>query len=387
MPQSFQEQMHEAKRLTQAGRLLDATRLIQRALAPVSPLRTADANTSPDVLDGLVREVDDADEVVAVDAVEEVHEVELCAQGPVSAASPDFNRGRQAAGSATFATGQFVRDAQTHHYKLYTPPQAAASQRLPLVVMLHGCTQNPDDFSVGTAMNDAACAQGFYVLYPSQQRAANSQGCWNWFERGHQQRDAGEPAWIAELTLQLLRTLPIDSRRVYIAGLSAGGAMAAVIASAYPEIFAALGVHSGLPVGAARNLAEALNAMKRGAPQPARVAKPVPSIVFHGDQDRTVHAANARGLVDASVAGVNCAIRVERGAAKGRKYTRNVYEREGKAQAELWQLHGAGHAWSGGNPAGSYADARGTDATAEMLRFFWLHQGALSAGPGASNSN
>ena len=372
MTQSFQEQMHEAKRLTQAGRLLDATRLIQRAIAPGVPLRNADENTESDVLDGLVREVDDVD---------------LCEQAPVSAASPDLKRGPQASSGGSFASGQFVRDAQTNHYKLFTPPQAAAGERLPLVVMLHGCTQNPDDFSLGTAMNTAACAQGFYVLYPSQQRAANSQACWNWFERGHQQRDAGEPAWIAELTLQLLRTLPIDSQRVYIAGLSAGGAMAAVVATAYPEIFAALGVHSGLPVGAARNLAEALNAMKRGAPQPTRVTNPVPSIVFHGDQDRTVHAANARGLVEASTAGFNCAMRVESGNANGRRFTCTAYEREGKTQAELWQLHGSGHAWSGGNPAGSYADAKGTDATAEMLRFFWLHHRALPAEPSASNSD
>ena len=378
--------MREATRLTQAGKLSEATQLIQRAMAGSPPVSESATPTASDVLDGLVFEVDEAQPVAQAPLQAEASA--LFAKR-VDSTTETFTETFTETLTETFTSGQFAREGQTHHYKLYSPAgvpvsglaDATSTEFLPLVVMLHGCTQNPDDFSVGTAMNVAARAQGFYVLYPSQQRASNSQGCWNWFERGHQQRGSGEPAWIAELTRHLLRTLPIDSGRIYIAGLSAGGAMAAVVAAAYPDLFAAVGVHSGLPVGAARNLAEALRAMKHGASQPRSASPPVPSIVFHGDQDRTVHARNAQGLINAAIAGAPCDVKTVAGTAMGRKYTRSVYARESQgeargqvhSQAELWQLHGAGHAWAGGNPAGSYADAKGIDATAEMLRFFWCH--------------
>jgi poly(3-hydroxybutyrate) depolymerase len=147
------------------------------------------------------------------------------------------------------------------------------------------------------------------------------------------------------------------------------------VAAAYPDIFAAVGVHSGLPVGAARNLTEALTAMKHGASPTTPLSKPVPTIVFHGDQDRTVNARNARGLMDAAVAGRPGDITVRGGvSAAGRRHTRSVHAHNGKPHAELWQLHGAGHAWSGGHPAGSYTDAKGVDATLEMIQFFLQHQ-------------
>jgi poly(hydroxyalkanoate) depolymerase family esterase len=263
--------------------------------------------------------------------------------------------------------------------------------------MLHGCTQNPDDFAAGTGMNDAAREQGFFVLYPAQSTEANPTGCWNWFKHNHQQRGRGEPALIAAMTSQVIAENAIDPRRVYVAGLSAGGAMAAIVGAEYPDLFAAIGVHSGLAAGAATNLPDALAAMRGGAAGPivnplrrpgaagasAPAAKALPTIVFHGDSDAMVHPRNGEAVVaaatsaDFGAAGTSSLgrSRVEQGrSAAGRQYTRTVHSgSDGSVAAEHWLVHGAGHAWSGGNAAGSYTDASGPDATREMLRFFFEH--------------
>jgi poly(hydroxyalkanoate) depolymerase family esterase len=384
MNQTFQSLMREATRLTQSGNLAEATAVIKRAMAsaksPASnPSQPVDAATfSPDeVIDGCVREVFPDVEAVAEEELKQY-------AAPSANAYPNTNAAATAAASTaaaeTFTEGEFVRLAQRHRYKLFTPSHGALSQPLPLVVMLHGCTQDPDDFALGTGMNDAARGQdgtqGFYVLYPSQPRNVNAQGCWNWFERAHQRRGHGEPAWIAELTQEVIRTHDIDPQRVYIAGLSAGGAMAAVVAAAYPDVFAAVGVHSGLPVGAASNLTQALTAMKRGSSNAgAHPAITTPTIIFHGDQDRTVHSVNAQALVAAATAKSDCNVNTEIGeSAAGKKFTRSIYANSARVQAEHWQLHGAGHAWSGGSAKGSYTDPRGVNATQEMLRFFRLHR-------------
>jgi poly(hydroxyalkanoate) depolymerase family esterase len=404
MNDTFQGLMREATRLTQSGKLTQATALIQRAMKQAAPSAKTDRRVSAaeahskrrqpqtslhdvnqnDVLDGCVRVLEEVP--VAVEAVEAVETAEAFQAPHPFDVAPGLGRRTVNAPvvQETFACGQFVSNSQSHQYKLYSPGQQASQRPLPLVVMLHGCTQNPDDFSVGTGMNVVARGAdntpSFYVLYPSQTRSANAQGCWNWFDRAHQSRGQGEPAWIAALTEQLLRTLPIDKRRVCVAGLSAGGAMAAIVAAVYPDIFAAVGVHSGLPVGAARNLTEALTAMKHGpststTSAPATPAQSVPTIVFHGDQDRTVHARNAQGLVDAATVGLETKAIVQSGvSAGGRRHTRSVHARSGKPHAELWELHGAGHAWSGGHPAGSHTDAKGVNATLEMIKFFLQHQ-------------
>jgi poly(hydroxyalkanoate) depolymerase family esterase len=364
MNDSFQALMQEATRLTKSGRLTEATQVIQRAMNRAAPVAAQTAAfeaakfSEADVIDGCVRELDP--EMKAP-----------CDASPAPSSSPSVE---------SFIAGEFVRGTQRHGYKLYSPLQQESGAVLPLVVMLHGCTQNPDDFALGTGMNAAARVSenspGFYVLYPSQPRGVNAQGCWHWFERAHQQRGQGEPGWIAELTQQVLATHRIDPTRVYIAGLSAGGAMAAVVADAYPEVFAAVGIHSGLPVGAASNLTQALTAMKRGSSTAAQ-HRPTstPSIVFHGDQDRTVHAVNAQSLVAAATLNAHCTVQTETGQSEfGQKFTRSVYSTPSSVQAEHWQLHGAGHAWSGGSPEGSYTDPRGTDATKEMLRFFAQHR-------------
>jgi poly(hydroxyalkanoate) depolymerase family esterase len=272
-------------------------------------------------------------------------------------------------GPGQFLQGSFGNEAGTRNYRLYVPSKPAAGPR-PLVVMLHGCKQNPEDFSAGTTMNLLAEEHGCLVLYPEQAAGANHSQCWNWFEGTHQSRGQGEPSLIAGMTQQVLREHDGDAGRVYVAGLSAGGAMAAVMAASYPELYAAVGVHSGLPVGAAHDLMSGLNAMKGTVRKKHRTtpsARPVPAIVFHGDGDAVVHPSNGEGVYRQFTHGAAAKETEERGQG----HTRTVaLDAAGRVVAEHWNLHGAGHAWSGGSTAGSYADPAGPNASAEMLRFF-----------------
>jgi poly(hydroxyalkanoate) depolymerase family esterase len=248
--------------------------------------------------------------------------------------------------------------------------------------MLHGCTQSADDFAAGTRMNFAAEEQDCFVAYPEQAITANSSKCWNWFNEGDQQRGRGEPALIAGITRQIMADYNIDARRIYIAGLSAGGAAAAVVAEAYPELYAAVGVHSGLACGVARDLPSAFAAMQgrhpAPGPRPAGQSGKVvhlPTIVFHGDRDATVHPRNGVEVSTRARGGGNLEMQVEHGsAAAGHTYTRSTQrDASGRALIEDWVIHGAGHAWSGGSSSGSFTDPKGPDATKEMLRFFLDH--------------
>lgn len=365
MNDTLQELMRSATRLTQAGRLNEATETIQRMLRG--------AATAPDM----------------------PNLTKARTTGAGAFPVPRSVAPESRTGTGEFITGTHTHASLTRSFKLFVPPGHAGRQ-LPLVVMLHGCTQNPDDFAAGTGMNQRAREQGFFVLYPEQSQDANPSRCWNWFKHNHQKRGSGEPALLASMTQAVMKQHDIDARRVFIAGLSAGGAMAAVVAAAYPEIFAAVGVHSGLPSGAASNVAEALMVMKSGeggivmsgkghrpgtAPKVTlHPEKPVPTIVFHGDQDTTVHPRNGEQVIAAVLGSAgNSATapasgpQVEKGvSAKGRNYTRSTHRAEqGHVLTEHWLVHGAGHAWSGGLAAGSYTDARGPDATQEMLRFFF----------------
>ena len=346
--------MREATRLTQAGHLTEATELIQRALSGSKTPKAAPQASAPEtsfVIDGIVlnRSVDD------------------------DQPNAEIN------GAGDFTSGSHTHAGLTRHYKLYVPPQHAGGA-LALVVMLHGCTQHPDDFAAGTDMNARAREQGFFVLYPAQSQDGNAQRCWNWFARAHQQRDSGEPALLADLTQSVIKRYGIDRQRVYIAGLSAGGAMADIVAASHPEIYAAAGVHSGLPRGAATNVAGALAVMKNGEPASRSTAKvsdaTVPTIVFHGDADQTVHPKNGEQVIAALLRSVDSSEpRVEQGVASGgRSYTRLIYRADsGETLAEHWLVKGSGHAWSGGSAKGSYTDGKGPDATGEMLRFFFEH--------------
>jgi poly(hydroxyalkanoate) depolymerase family esterase len=241
--------------------------------------------------------------------------------------------------------------------------------------MLHGCTQDPDDFAAGTCMNDAAREQGMFVLYPAQSAKANPKRCWNWFKHNHQARSRGEPALLAGMVRDIMARYPIDPARVYVAGLSAGGAMAAILGETYPEIFAAVGVHSGLPAGAAQDLPSALEAMKSGEAQPRDAGHRIPTIVIHGDADHIVHPGNGE-CIYATHAGADGTCDTETGRAPaGHAWTRRVQrDGAGKVIAEHWRIHGAGHAWSGGCGRGSYTDPKGPDATSAMLRFFAQHR-------------
>lgn len=279
---------------------------------------------------------------------------------------------------ALIEPGRFVghtygNRAGLRHYKVYAPAHRPA-RALPLLVMLHGCSQSADELAAATRMNALAEELGFVVAYPAQSRRANPAKCWNWFEALHQQRDEGEPSLIAGITRGLLRQ-GLDERRVYIAGLSAGGAMAAVMGAEYPDLYAAIGIHSGLPHGVAQDLPSALAAMRgrgNGRHDPggrkAGVAS-TPIIAFHGDQDTTVHPSNS-DFVHAPGSRVTA----ERGERNGRSFTRTIhFNASGRPMAEQWLIHGAGHAWFGGHPGASFADPEGPEASREMLRFFLSH--------------
>ncbi len=274
-----------------------------------------------------------------------------------------------------FLNLSFTNQAGTRPYKLYVPSGYTGAP-VPLVVMLHGCTQSPDDFAAGTRMNEAAEAQTFLVAYPGQTSAANMQKCWNWFNPADQGRGGGEPALIAGITREIMAGYAVDPARVSIAGLSAGGAAAAVMGQAYPDLFAAVGVHSGLACGAARDMQSAFTAMQRGA----GAVKPDwqrqrPAIIFHGERDTTVNPRNADALVVQFGPGPGSFTQIESGrVAGGHAYTKTRHvDADGKTAVENWLVAGAGHAWFGGSPNGSYTDPSGPDATGEMIRFFLEH--------------
>jgi len=234
--------------------------------------------------------------------------------------------------------------------------------------MLHGCTQSAEDFAAGTRMNERAAAEGFLVLYPEQLSSANAQRCWNWFSPNDRERDRGEAGIIADMTREVMAEFGTDPHRVFAAGLSAGGAQAAILGAIYPDLFTAIGVHSGLACGAANDMMSAFAAMQQG--RPGQGGLTVPTILFHGDRDTTVNPRNADAV--AAQLEQTGAERTEDGAVPGGlSYTRKIRsDTTGKPVLEQWTVHGAGHAWSGGSSDGSYTEPRGPDASREMLRFF-----------------
>lgn len=275
----------------------------------------------------------------------------------------------------SFIEGSYANSHGSRRYKLFIPSRHAGKP-LPLLVMLHGCLQDPDDFALGTRMNAIAEEQRIFVLYPEQSEAANQTRCWNWFNAANQRRDQGEPSIIAGMTREMIRSYNVDARRVYIAGMSAGGAMAAIVAATYSDLYAAVGIHSGMPYGAAQNLLAAIAAMKDGAAIGTRLpSKGIPLIVFHGDQDNMVNSRNGEQLVSQwlgpAPSRTQDTTTAQAREGNGRAFTRTRYrDGAGHAVAENWLVHDAGHAWSGGGSAGSFADSSGPDASREMVRFF-----------------
>jgi poly(hydroxyalkanoate) depolymerase family esterase len=351
----------EAVRLTREGRLAEAMAVLRRAIpAPPPGPKGGSHALIPPTLQGVLDRVG-----------------QILAPGAFGASPPHHAERASIKTDARFAERRFANAAGSRVYKLYVPG-VYTGQKLPLIVMLHGCTQSPDDFAAGTRMNDLAEAQGFFVAYPEQPRSANASKCWNWFSEGDQHRDRGEPSLIAGITRAIMDDFAVDPGRVFIAGLSAGGAAAAVMGAAYPDLYAAIGVHSGLACGAATDISSALTAMRQGGPAPrARPAAAVPTIVFHGDRDTTVNRINGDRVIAQARSDARLRATIIRSASPGGvKYTRTIQaDQTGRPILEQWLLHGAGHAWSGGSPAGSYTDPRGPDASAEMARFF-LEQGA-----------
>lgn len=304
--------------------------------------------------------------------------------------------GARAAPEGEFIEGTYTNHAGTRSYKLYIPV-ACHGQALPLIVMLHGCSQDPDDFAAGTRMNTIAEEKNCFVLYPAQAESANGSRCWNWFKALNQRRNVGEPSIIAGMTRDIIKTCHIDTDKVFIAGLSSGGAMAAIMGATYPDLYAAVGIHSGMPYASAQNWSTAITTMRNGNDkgEPAQAVRPVllgrrkavPIIVFHGDRDTTVHPSNGDQIIAQSIS--NAAhrstvpeneafphITIGRGkVSNGRSYTHAVHrDNRGRMIAEQWIVHGTGHAWSGGSRRGSFTDSKGPDAAQEMLRFFLTMQ-------------
>lgn len=391
--------MSEATRLTRAGRLADATALLQRILHGGSEAHPSAGNR------GMPPTIDlrpEAVEVTDIEPGEPEHAVRvnlperICRffdrvthtgfqRGPSRVTEPS-PADAPARDGGQFLSKSYSNQAGTRAYKLYLPSQYRG-QPLPLIVMLHGCTQSPDDFAAGTRMNLRAEEHNCFVAYPAQPASANASKCWNWFRPGDQARGQGEPALIAGITREVMREYSIDEDRVYAAGLSAGAAAAAILAAGYPDLYAAIGVHSGLACGVASDVPSAFAAMRQSYPAARRrtgsnfSAQPgysriVPAIVFHGDRDTTVHPGNGDQVIaqlGETLDGL--ATTVEHGQSPGGlAYSRTLHrDSSGNAIFEQWVVHGAGHAWSGGSPAGSYTDPRGPDATGEMLRFFFEH--------------
>ncbi|SDG04865.1 extracellular catalytic domain type 1 short-chain-length polyhydroxyalkanoate depolymerase [Sulfitobacter delicatus] len=274
---------------------------------------------------------------------------------------------------ARFLNDTFTCPAGSRSFRTYVPASAAAGAS-GVVVMLHGCTQTPEDFAAGTGMNRLAEEHGFIVVYPAQSRRDNTQSCWNWFSRGDQRRDMGEPAILAGMVQQVCATHGIAKDRTFVAGLSAGAAMAVILGETYPDVFAAVGVHSGLAFGSAKDVASAFAAMAGPTAAPLQKKTHIPTIVFHGTADATVHLSNGDAVIkQAQDAGPGQTLEtLENGSHGGRSYSvLRCASASGQSTLEHWTVSGLGHAWSGGQKEGSYTDPKGPDASAEMIRFFF----------------
>jgi poly(hydroxyalkanoate) depolymerase family esterase len=408
----------EITRLVRAGGIKEATARIRQALKGIPPPATAtganDTTTNSSIIEGDFHVIDDAS-ILSIETPtvgqSTPRRPSARFQAPLAAdwresfrrlhrapAAPDLEPGVDSTGQ--FLTRSYTNHAGTRAYKLYIP-SGYRGQAVPLIVMLHGCTQDPDDFAAGTRMNRLAEEHHCFVVYPAQAPDANPSKCWNWFRSADQRRGEGEPSIIAGITRHVIDNHPVDKRRVYVAGLSAGGAMAAIMGMTYPDLYAAIGIHSGLPYAVADDLPSAFAAMQGRAVQgqtnvvagTETCRQVVPAIVFHGDLDINVHPQNGDLLIAQwttiitrngmhGEAAEKPRETVHRGQVPdGHAYSRTTHrDANGRIVLEHWLVHGAGHAWSGGSPNGSYTDSLGPDAGREMIRFFLEHPHLEMAG-------
>src|SRR5215210_6662263 len=429
MSDQMQGGMAEAMRLMQKGDLTEATAVIQRTLGGSSFGSGFEPVASPDAPSGAGTPIDVESSVVDEAPYHGVTSGPATGRGPAGATRPAASplpfgsmpltmpeglpglpglpgampspKEGETDPAVVPTGGRFVEraytdQAGTRSYKLYIP-SGYIGQEVPLVVMLHGCTQSPNDIAAGTQMNRLAEENIFLVAYPAQAQGANMNKCWNWFKASDQQRGRGEPSLVAGITRQVIDEYNVADGRVYVVGMSAGGAMAAIMAETYPDLYAAVGIHSGLAPGAAHDMPSAFAAMHQGGPATLRRGVPIgtptggsarimPAIVFHGDRDKTVHPRNADHLLEhyypvtltgsqEEASGSTPRGMVRQGQVPGgHAYTRATYrDAGGRAIAERWTVHGLGHAWSGGSSSGSYTDPKGPDASAEIVRFFNEH--------------
>jgi poly(hydroxyalkanoate) depolymerase family esterase len=401
----FAGAMRAAANLTRARKLVEATSVIQRVLSgrSASESPSKPAAIKDNVID-LTAETIDAETMASAEPKADTRserswpsKIAQWNAGPLGktlaelprSTLPHFNldgltvarpcKAPEIPEGAQFLSKSFASAAGGRKYKLYIPRHPQTFRRA-LLVMLHGGTQDADDFAAGTRMNALAEEHGFVVAYPIQSKAANASLCWNWFSPENQTRGRGEPAIIAGITNEIVAEYAVDPDRVFVAGLSAGGAMAAVMGATYPDLFGAVGIHSGLPYRSASDLPSAFAAMRgdaelrgkrsgnsrgTGANSPR-----IRTIIFHGDADNIVHPSNAANMVEVEIGSES----IELGESHGtmRAHTRTVTRDEtGAVLVEQWLVHGSGHAWSGGSPDGTYTDPHGPDASQEMLRFFF----------------
>lgn len=407
MNMKFGQAMRRATALTRAGDIGGATRLIRAALTG-GPDRSTDPMRLPKALAGpapTLRAANSTAHIVDAEIISDAPGRDRKAKpGPrqsLGAAVAALHKGRRAveAGrhlprprtqpdplpiNARFEHRRYSCAQGSRDYWLYIPA-SALEQPSGLIIMLHGCKQTPEDFACGTGMNTHAETHGFIVAYPSQTSASNMSSCWNWFQPGDQKRGSGEPAILAGITLVLMEKFQIPRDITFVAGLSAGGAMAVIMGKCYPDLFDATGVHSGLAYGSAKDVVSAFSAMlgQGGRLDAAGAGGPfVRTIVVHGTSDATVHQTNADAiLADAKRAIVKGSTSwSENGRANGRSFARNtVLGPQGESLIEDWRISGAGHAWSGGDRAGSFADAAGPDASAAMVAFFFASRNGEKA--------
>ena len=407
----FADAMRAAMNFTRDQKLIEATRVIQSALSGGEPVPSESPSEPAPIclaiethIIDLTAEVIEPEMMASVELEADIRSeqsqpsrIAEWAAGPLGEALPTLRqtelprfsldgltlgkprKALEIPEGAQFLSRSFACAAGSRNYKVYIPRRPQTGRRA-LLVMLHGGTQDADDFAAGTRMNALAEEHGFMVAYPSQSKAANASLCWNWFSPENQMRGRGEPAIIAGITSEIVADYDVDPARVFVAGLSAGGAMAAVMGATYPDLYAAVGVHSGLPYRSAADLPSAFAAMRGDAsPRGRRSRKSrgaaddsprIRTIVFHGDADNIVHPSNAANMVDTETAGESIE-RAEARHAAIRAHTRTVIrDKTGAVVVEQWLVHGSGHAWSGGNPDGTYTDPHGPDASREMLRFF-----------------